>query len=69
VPKGAPGSQRPNPSLEWRISILRQVLKYLLGVAQFGLENYHKIVFLTNQRDEQNLQKQKLRNGAKTKLF
>ena len=26
-PKGDPGSQRPNPSLEWRISIFRQCLE------------------------------------------
>jgi len=39
--KVAPGSQRLNPSAEWRTSILRQVLKHLFGVVQPGLETYH----------------------------
>ena len=75
LPKGALGSQRPNPSLEWRASIFCQCLETSTWVVQPRLETYHWIYNKYNkfdvktQRDEQNLQKQKARNSAKTKLF
>jgi hypothetical protein len=61
LPKVGAGWQRPNPSPEWRTSILRQVLKHLTGVVHPGLETYHWITSLIQCSEEL--------NSAKTKPF
>jgi len=66
LPKGAPGSQRLNPSLEWSWNMHLGWSSLALKLAiEYDLFHFD----LKIQSDEQNLQKQKARSSAKAKLF